>query len=376
MERVLEEMLVYYNDNKFNMSTINSAKRTVNILISIGINETAYLNDDAIRRFEAALPASVTSRRRWGFFMKFQAICNWCVKQDYLKSCPDFPPIPQPREFPRVRNEEPLTPEDVKAIWDYLQVRACSWEGNRVFALFAVVVLAGIRKDEALRLVTADVDLVGGVLWIHKRAARPRTSLPARVRMSGDLKMVLAGWLRQIHCEWVFPGKRQVGVWQGSDGLDTNAEIKAAARALGITKEVTFSSLRRFHIENSITTVPLDEGRARPRRKTPAVDDDDTGLISTGESIPAVEMKGPGHPVLVRGVPKRLTSAEYRIVMLLLQAWDDGGLSLKGMNRLYGKKTWRQLLIRLRKDPDWFAAIGFPGPRKKGGSDLYRILPA
>ena len=369
MDRFAEAILEVYKAKRVCASTLSDIKHIFIHFNNIGINTTADLDDEAILRFASSLPPEWSLRVRSKVLSMCRAVCNHGKRLGLLTSSPVFPPIPSPKEFPRVNNARPLTHQEVKAIWDYLQVRSCTWEGYRLFALFAVIVLAGLRIDEARRLETSDVDLKGGVIWLRKRQGRWWNALPSKVRMSSDLKMVLSGWLRQTGCQWVFPGKRRVGTWKdGSTGTDAPLEIKRAARAAGVKSNVTFESLRRFHIDNAITTVPLEAADVGTPEKTRSAH------TPHPAPIPAVETAGPGLPVHVRGVPKTLTAAEGRIVMLLLQAFPEG-LSLKGMNRLYGKKTWRQLLIRLRKDPDWFAAIGFPGPRKKGGSDLYRILP-
>ncbi len=90
-----------------------------------------------------------------------------------------------------------------------------SWEGARLHALAATVAYAALRRDEALTLRVADVDLVAGLLAVSDRKRRKTPASAATVPIAPELAAVLAAWLPRcgsIHC---FPGVRRRGPWTG-----------------------------------------------------------------------------------------------------------------------------------------------------------------
>jgi integrase len=368
-----EELERHYTSKGVSAGTLGQVRRVVRMFGDIGVAQTRQLDDDAIGRFQAAIPSSLAERSRAALLRRARAILNLAVKWGLLGSMPKMPAIPAPEDFANVKPISSPPRSDVKKLLDHLLADSGrSWEAYRIYALAAVIVYAGLRRDEALRLKVADVDLAGGVIWIRRRQGMRWTRLPDAIRMSADLRAILGGWLRRADSEWVFPGKSRTGPWHqiGGGGRKRKssalAHLKAAGRAAGIGP-ITFRELRQFHLDNAVLTVSLGDRdpatRSESTRSGPGPD-------------PAVEIGEPGEPVVVNGVLKDpLTPAQYRIIKAMRDVF-PGGLSKKGMTQIYGGEAWRQILIRLRKDADWASAIGFPGvlsPGKETG--LYRILP-
>ena len=80
--------------------------------------------------------------------------------------------------------------------------------------------------------------------------------------------------------------------------------------------------------------------------------------------IPAVIMRSARRPVLVRGVDKGILGpGQYAIVNTLVNS--TRGLTLAEIARQSGVKAAKQILIQLRKDPDWRSLIAVKyGPNR------------
>lgn len=365
MERFAEEMLRYYAGKKSATYMLSLIHRLFAWLGEAGVRTTDDLDDAAIRRLEKVLPAHLDLRTRLDLLGKCRAMCNHGVRLGLLRSCPAFPPIKSARHFPRKYLITRLSGDDVKRLWHCLRARTDTWEGNRLFALISVVVLAGLLREEALALEVDDLDMEKGMIRVRRREGFKYTRLPPRVPISRELRMVLEEWLPRVKCKWVFPGRTRSGPWRGGGFSRTLLELTRAARSVGIEGEVRFMALRQFYAENAITNIPFTVGarRLRPKADRP-------------KPIPSIRVRGPKSPVLVRGKPKGpLTPAQYDAISLLLRHFPDG-LSMKEMNERSKMTAWRSTLRRLSADPDWGSAIGFPEigyPGKDTGN--YRILP-
>jgi hypothetical protein len=87
------------------------------------------------------------------------------------------------------------------------------------------------------------------------------------------------------------------------------------------------------------------------------------------QAIPAIDLGQPGKPAFARGKPKRpLTRAEREVLGALLQKFPRS-LTSGEIASESKRGGWRTVLRRLREDPDWEAAIKFPGTSYQG----YRI---
>lgn len=321
---------------------------------------------DIGHRFDEA-SSSRNPRTRLGRLGRLKGILGRGLRWGMLHSRPPIVlrDIVKADEFPEAKRKPPPSPIDVDRYLKHLE-NDVSWEGRRLHALIATIARAGLALSQALRLRVADIDLAGGAIWLPGSRAKigRRGSEAIAVRIDDELKGILSGWTRRTKCEWAFPGVRRRGPWKKRDVL---AQIKTSARAAGITR-INVESLRRHFDEQAVTAIP---GGSAPRFLRPESAGSDTGFI------PSVEIGLAGEPAYIRGKRKRrLTPMQHKVIAALLEAKSEG-LSKKAMTQNYGgKEAWRQILIRLRKDPDWASAIAFPGLGFPGkDSDFYRILP-
>jgi integrase len=125
---------------------------------------------------------------------------------------------------------------------------AGSWRDRRLYALAAVVCYTGLRKNEALGMLAADVDLDRGFLLVRpNRFRRLKTrGSEAPVPCPDALVPILRDWLPRLGgSECLFPNvHRRATPWMGgSSGLCARVCLKAAGERLGVAG-LTFRSLR------------------------------------------------------------------------------------------------------------------------------------
>jgi len=122
------------------------------------------------------------------------------------------------------------------------------WKSRRLQALIYVYLYTGIRKNEALGMRLADVDLPREFLWIkpnRKRRLKSRASR-RKLAMHADLVEVLRKWIPVCGSEeWLIPGMRRRGPWlTGLIAYRPLAAVKELAARAGIS-HCTIQALRR-----------------------------------------------------------------------------------------------------------------------------------
>jgi integrase len=354
------------------------------------------LDDDFVRRFYAHVDKTLADRGegyRHSLKMMFNRLCRLAHKWELLIILPALAKLPQPDDLPRSKPAPP-TLAHVKALLDYLAPCAVTWEGYRLLSAVATIVWTGLLRDEALRLRVEDVDLETGRIRVRRREKMRRTRLPSVVLIPDELRPILAGWIPLTRSNLVFPGNWRMGPWSPHSGPTcADTALKEACRAAGLP-HMTFDGLRRFFIANARPAIRgLEMGTVPPG----PIQDDPQQLLPRGggegprprrpnhrrpelatyapDPVPAIKLGARG-AARIRGIDMGvLRPAPYRALKLLRNAW-PGGLSKEEMTRKYGGESWRQALMRLRKNPTWRSAIGFPEKGHRGiKSDLYRILP-
>lgn len=171
---------------------------------------------------------------------------NYAEKMRYLAAEP-FKAIPLAKW---VRTVEPdakrhLTLAEIARVFAHLKARKASWEGHRLYALFAVVAYTGIRRMEALHLACADCIFDHGCISIRPRGRRLKTRKSAQpVPMSDRLAEILREWIPRTGSEWLIPGRRGRVPWTGGGpGCKPLDQLKAAGEAAGV-EGLTFLTLR------------------------------------------------------------------------------------------------------------------------------------
>lgn len=362
LDTLKDAIVSLYRKRRCTPTTVSHVRKVFSLLTgAAGVKLIADLDDEAVERFASVLRAAmpnVQDRTRVHYLNMFRAICGHGVRLGVLPRVPTFPFLPQSNTFQRVRELPSLSFSDVKRLLSHLQSESKSWKWHRMYALVGLIVYAGFTKTTAVLLRIESVDLEDGRIGVMRIKEPAKGKLKGRIRFSKDLEAILRSWIPRAGSEWLIPATRRKGPFgvQTRGRYSPLGHLQIAGKAVGIPG-LTFEMLHRFFTENSERSIPQLEGAA------PAA-----------QPVPVVEMKGPKHEVLVRGKSKGvLSSAQYQAVKLLLSVF-PGGLDLEAMNKRTGRTAWRNTLRRLRTDPDWAAAIGFPGIGYPGKTDdLYRI---
>ncbi|MDE2506188.1 MAG: site-specific integrase [Planctomycetota bacterium] len=177
-----------------------------------------------------------------------RAATNYAVARGYL--------LRSPWEFRRDwiepdAEEEPVRHHsiaEIAAVLNLLRVEAepGEWHARRLLAMTSLFAFTGLRKMEGLCLRVTDADLDRRILTIastrRRRLKTPRSE--SKIGIAPDLAEVLATWLPDTGCDWLFPGATKRGPWLGGPpGQKPLDRLKAAGRRAGVDG-VTFLSLR------------------------------------------------------------------------------------------------------------------------------------
>lgn len=148
------------------------------------------------------------------------ALVKWARDQGY---CSDplsrVRPLPYRRPLP-----SPLTKEETKSL-----IQALKPEKR---ALFGVMALAGLRKQEALRLKWDQISLESNTILIRGKGGKERL-IPIAVK----LRSLIVGQIKRS--PWVFPNPRT-----GKPLTDIRATILVAKKKAGISRRLTPHLLR------------------------------------------------------------------------------------------------------------------------------------
>jgi integrase len=182
-----------------------------------------------------------------GLLRSIRRGCRLAVKWRWLHDCPFRGGF----EGWHAIEAEPLrsishSRANLARVLAHLRARAFSWEGHRLYALASVFIYAGLRRTEALRLRSEDVDLSRRLIWVRSTLSRrlKTESSDAPVPMPAALVEILRDWLPCPGSEWVFPGAKKLGPWTGgAHGKRAGDQLVAHGEALGI-EHLTPHSLR------------------------------------------------------------------------------------------------------------------------------------
>jgi integrase len=275
-----------------------------------------------------------------------------------------------------------LTKDEVTRFMVALREDSASWEGDRVFTFYALVLFERLGAQELRNLLRKDVhlDRTEPALDRGRRRESP-------VVLGETTDPIVRRWLLerpdQIDSPFVFPDARGER-WVAYSGIAGAVRIRRAALAAGITARVLPTDLRRFwdscagKVElgaawrDGRPPAPIATGpRPKPGKPRESPDPRDRRKPDTrtdlarwhpdAADIPAVTIKGPGDPVFIRGVPMvEVPRVAFEAIKRLLAAF-PATLSKATLDGACGGTAWRTALRRLReKDPAWRTALVFP----------------
>jgi integrase len=146
----------------------------------------------------------------------------------------------EPGQEPPKHDRHKTAEEVARVLWTLDQEAALgTWESGRLQALVYTLAFTGMRRSEALGLLTADVDLGTRVLHIRTNPWRPLKTRgsAAPLGITEELAAVLALWLPRVGGgPWAFPGARRSGPWMsGGPGVRALDQVKAAGLRAGVS---------------------------------------------------------------------------------------------------------------------------------------------
>jgi integrase len=241
-------------------------RRTLELVTALGPRTTADLTTALIARFVAGLGPELSSWTVKAHLSRVRTLCGLAEGARRL----DISPFRLRKLSRWIRTTPPqgrrhYSREDIRTVLDSMR-RDCEvkrgwpqWRCRRLYCLTALVAYTGLRRDEALRLELADLDLVGRVIRLVPRGRTLKTAAAAQpVPMPEALVPILAAWLEhRLDCPadysippadripWLFPGARRRGPWVGGNPQTRAAGVLRAAASRAGVEGMTFQSLRR-----------------------------------------------------------------------------------------------------------------------------------
>jgi integrase len=206
---------------------------------------TADLTPAAVARWLADHPARKATTRR-NLLATLRALCGYGQFRGYLTSPFEYRglagwiPADELVTEPFGRHR---TGEEIARVLGQADGEALGgpWHARRLRALIYTLAFTGMHDGEARGLRVADVDLPGRMILIssHARRRLKTGARAARVPIAGPLADVLADWVPETGCEWLFPGSRRSGPWTGGPPgyrpLDRVRQLGERAAVAGLT---------------------------------------------------------------------------------------------------------------------------------------------
>jgi integrase len=260
-----QEVEALYSPRFKRPSTRAAIVRVLNMLEDMGVQTTADFTVGLVARVVEGVPKSYSKHTLKGLLLRLQAIMNHAARSGYCARSPfQIRPIRTWVKPGRPKGKRHLTREEIAGIRAVL-VRDIAhtsgwiqWRARRLLALFDLISLTGLRRNEALYLQLADIDLERRVITLVDRDERElkTDASAAPVALPGVLVDSLRDWLdhrmdappgvKRAPNRYLVPNIKASTPWvhgpQGSRPLD---RLQAAAKRAGITEGVTWHALRR-----------------------------------------------------------------------------------------------------------------------------------
>ena len=137
MPQFATAMVRWYEESGAHPQTVVKVREVLRVLGQDGsIRTAADIDDDAVRRFAAALEAraelSISSRATW--LVQFKAMCGRAVRMGLMPAVPDFPPTIHPRDLKRAERTRAPSTEYVRSLLgDMARADAAAEDGEPSF---------------------------------------------------------------------------------------------------------------------------------------------------------------------------------------------------------------------------------------------------
>lgn len=233
--------------------TIDKITQALDELEAVGVHTTADIDADAIERWADA-HRDRTYNTNHSVLRSIRRVCNLArkAKKPLLTTDP-FAELPLAEVLQNHRRTPPvdrhLSASQVRALLDLADAEAESgqWQARRLRALAYLLTFTGVRRNEALGMRVADVDLHSRIIYIRPNAERglKTAGSEAPLGINPELARVLAEWLPETGSEFLFPGIKRAKPWRnGGPGVRALDQLKALGERAGVP-DVTFVAFRQ-----------------------------------------------------------------------------------------------------------------------------------
>jgi integrase len=263
-DRFIAELLKLYDFPLRSKATRDKLRYTLEILAGLlgPDGTTAGLSIDLVASFVKSRPPGESPHTTHGLLANVRSACNFAVSQGYLRTSP-FSYRKRWIRLSAPTRKKHHSQDEIRRVLDLLatEVRDTTgwarWRARRLQALASTVAYTGLRRDEALHLHGADVDLPGRMILLVERSKLLKTEMSSQpVPICLALVPILESWMGHCRdipeasidsppdCPYLFPGVTRVGAWTGGPpGSRPLDQLKAAGERAGV-QEFTFQSLR------------------------------------------------------------------------------------------------------------------------------------
>jgi integrase len=235
LARFRDELLELYRPPARSPRTFAKMRQILGLLEDpLGLTSIGDLTPTTITRF-AALPGLEPTTMQ-GYLGYLRAACSYAAFMGYL--------LRDPFRFRRcwVRSSRVRAAEavhhalaEIARVLDWLKARSGTWEGQRLYALAHVYAFAALRRDEALHLKVADVDLAARIVRVGEHLPTKTAGSIAPVPMAPPLVEVLAAWMPRCGSEWLFPNRADKPWAGGTYGTRPTEKLREAGDACGVS---------------------------------------------------------------------------------------------------------------------------------------------
>jgi integrase len=240
--RLTDDVLALYGPSMRAHTTFLAMSQTLKELAAVAtVRRSCDLTPANVARWIEAHPDRSAARTR-SLLSNVRTICNFAVASGWLAVSPfairKLKDWVRPDARPRKPAPRHKTAAEIGRLLRLLDSEAAGggWADGRLQALAYVYAYTGLRAQEALHILAANVDLAGRTFVLEPVDGwRPKTVRSARtIPITAPLAGVLALWTPRCGSRWLFPGKRLQSAWRGGPGYRPLDQIAAAAVRAGI----------------------------------------------------------------------------------------------------------------------------------------------